>query len=208
MNDNNTSIKEHIYRSLLKDIIEGNYSPDQVLNEKNLMEQYQVSRSPIREALVELCKEKVLYSIPYYGYKITPLTEQDIYNVKTYRCILECGFMSECWHKFTPETLSALEALKNSQLKNGARQEAIRHWNDNIDFHLAFFRIYENDYAYETLRSAMSMQTRAYVQIRMTQQHSPFFEETSVFHKSILEAVKRNDKTTAVSLMRADIMSI
>ena len=93
MNTNNTSLKNQIYTSILNDIIIGVYPPDQVINEKGLMEKFSVSRAPVREALIELCNEKVLYSIPYYGYKITPVTDTDVANVKAYRSVVECGFM-------------------------------------------------------------------------------------------------------------------
>ena len=51
MNTNNSSLKNQIYTSILNDIIIGVYPPDQVINEKGLMEKFSVSRAPVREAL-------------------------------------------------------------------------------------------------------------------------------------------------------------
>lgn len=208
MNTNNTSLKEHIYTAILNDIILGIYSPDQVLNEKGLMERFNVSRAPIREALTALCNEKVLYSIPYYGYKITPLTVEDISNTKSYRCIMECGFMAEYWHKFTPEVLDRLEQIHSIDLNEHMESDAITHWNSNIRFHLALFDTYGNSYAYQNLRSAMSLQTRAYAQTRWEEWHSRLFHDVPAFHGSILEAIRKNEKETAIRLLNADIISI
>lgn len=208
MGTNNTSLKGQIYASILNDIIQGVYSQNQVLNEKSLMERFNVSRAPIREALIELCNEKVLYSIPYYGYKITPLTAEDISDAKSFRCILECGFMREYWHKFTPEILENLTRLHQEQVENREESDAITHWNNNIGFHLALFDVYGNKYAYQKLRSAMSLQTRAYAQTRWEEWHSHLFYEVPAFHGIMLEAIKKGEKDTAIHLLNADIISI
>ncbi|MCI8465397.1 MAG: GntR family transcriptional regulator [Lachnospiraceae bacterium] len=208
MNTNNTSLKDQIYTSIYNDILLGVYPPDHVFNEKGLMEKFNVSRAPIREALVELCGERILYSIPYYGYKITPLTEEDVANTKSYRCILECGFMAENWSIFTAETLDELENIHQASLREKGKTDAITHWNDNIRFHLAFFELYGNQYAYQLLRSAMSLQTRAYAQTRWAEYHSRVFHEIPAFHGSILNAIRQGDRNLATSLLKADIISI
>ena len=208
MSTNNTSLKDQIYNSIYNDILLGVYPPDHVFNEKGLMEKFNVSRAPIREALVELCGERILYSIPYYGYKITPLTEEDVANTKSYRCILECGFMREHWDKFTAEAIDELEQTHRTHLKEKEKTDAITHWNDNIRFHLAFFELYGNQYAYQLLRSAMSLQTRAYAQTRWAEYHSRLFREVPAFHGSILDAIRRDNQELAASLLKADIISI
>ena len=208
MNANNTSLKDQIYGSIYNDILLGIYPPDHVFNEKGLMEKFNVSRAPIREALVELCGEKILYSIPYYGYKITPLTEEDVANTKSYRCILECGFMRENWGMFTPEAMKDLEAANQKDLEGKEKTDAITHWNDNIRFHLAFFELYGNQYAYQLLRSAMTLQTRAYAQTRWAEYHSRQFHDIPAFHGSILEAIRQDNPELASSLLKADIISI
>lgn len=55
MTNNNSNLKEYIHDQILKDVIEGTLQPNMILHEKKLMEQYGVSRSPVREALIQLC---------------------------------------------------------------------------------------------------------------------------------------------------------
>lgn len=50
MTNNNSNLKEYIHDQILKDVIEGTLQPNMILHEKKLMEQYGVSRSPVREA--------------------------------------------------------------------------------------------------------------------------------------------------------------
>ena len=92
--------------------------------------------------------------------------------------------------------------------KEKEKTDAITHWNDNIRFHLAFFELYGNQYAYQLLRSAMSLQTRAYAQTRWEEYHTQLFYDVPTIHGSILEAIRQNDQDKAVSLLKTDIYSI
>ena len=64
------TIKSRVYNAVWNDIIDGAYDWNYVFNEKSLVEKYGVSKSPVRDALLELCKDNVLRSIPRYGYEI------------------------------------------------------------------------------------------------------------------------------------------
>lgn len=208
MSTDNTSTKSQVYSSILNEIIQGTYPPDQVMNEKKLMAQFGVSRAPIREALIELCNEGVIYSIPYYGYKITPLSRKDIEAVQEYRSILECTYMQRYWYQLTPEKIEELEELIRQEYGEKAEFDALTHWQKNIRFHLKLFSFYERAFAYSGLLSAMTMQTRAYAQIRWDKWHTSFFTDNSDHHLALLDSIKSNNITQAISVLQNDITSI
>ena len=57
------SLKEQVYAAVIRDVISGEYPPNAILSEKQLIERFSVSKSPVRDALIELCNEGVLRSI-------------------------------------------------------------------------------------------------------------------------------------------------
>ena len=61
-------LSEKIHDEILEMIIKNATDEDMVLNEGRLMEVFQVSKAPVREALIKLCAEGVLQSVPRYGY--------------------------------------------------------------------------------------------------------------------------------------------
>ena len=71
------SLKDIVYNAILEDILSMEYRPGQILNEKTMIEKYQYSKSPIREALQALCGDGVLRNIPRYGYEIIKLSKDD-----------------------------------------------------------------------------------------------------------------------------------
>lgn len=211
MATNNTSVstlKQQIHDDILQDIINGFYQLNQLINEKGLIERFAVSRAPIREALVELCNEGVLYSIPYYGYKISPLTVEDIRKIQEYRIVLECGFLYTHYDRIANADLSCLEELIAKEYTKDKEFDALTHWNQNIDFHLALFSFHGNTHALDSLKRTMTIQTRAYALRCWEKWHTPLFKDVSNFHELILDSIKNNDMLRAVNLLKADIQDI
>ena len=66
-------LSEKIHDEILEMIIKNATDEDMVLNEGRLMEVFQVSKAPVREALIKLCAEGVLQSaqsgrLPHAGF--------------------------------------------------------------------------------------------------------------------------------------------
>lgn len=69
----------NIYAELKRKIIDMEYQPGQVLNEKQLAEEFHVSRTPVREALLKLSGDKLVDIVPRMG---TYISKIDIMNIK------------------------------------------------------------------------------------------------------------------------------
>ena len=106
------SLKTIVYNAVLKGIIQDEYKPGEILNEKQLVEKYEVSKSPVREALLSLCNEGVLRNIPRYGYEVVRLTKEDISNILRFRLILESG----CLGELPAHRPRAAETLRGAEL--------------------------------------------------------------------------------------------
>ncbi|MBR2596770.1 MAG: GntR family transcriptional regulator, partial [Solobacterium sp.] len=74
----NKNLKQYVYNAILEDIFELRLKPGDILNEKALVERFGCSKSPVREALLTLCNERVLRSMPRYGYEVVRLSSQDV----------------------------------------------------------------------------------------------------------------------------------
>ena len=88
-------LSEKIHDEILKMIIKNATDEDMVLNEGRLMEVFQVSKAPVREALIKLCAEGVLQSVPRYGYLVIKSQEKDRQEVVRMRILLEKEALKE-----------------------------------------------------------------------------------------------------------------
>ena len=91
--NNPVSLKDSIYKAIMQDILSYEYKPNDILNEKALVEKYGCSKSPVREALLELCADNVLRSIPRYGYEVIRVTRDIRVEHGYYGFSREWGFL-------------------------------------------------------------------------------------------------------------------
>ena len=184
--DNN--LKNYIYNELLKSIIEGEYQPEDVISEKDLVEKFHVSKSPVREALIELCNEGVLRSIPRYGYEVIRLTESDVEDMRKFRIILECGCLDKYWDMITPAQIECLQKVYSDNYQENLEYSVTTHWQNNMNFHLTLISFFNNQYIYQALNACMKTLLRAYSQFYWDKWH-----------------LKQNDKANAIKCLEKDI---
>ncbi len=196
------SLKRQIYDLMLKEILIGKYQPGIPFTEKELVEKYQVSKSPIREALIELCSEGILRSIPRFGYEVLKVSDSEMRNAKEYRIILECGALEMYWDRLTKE---AIEQIEESQHSPEGEQDILTHWSRNCKFHLDLMASYGNEYNYAALSSVLRLMTRAYVQFQMDRWKQTKFEGRARFHRDVLQCIREGNKEQAVDLLKKDI---
>jgi DNA-binding GntR family transcriptional regulator len=61
------SLIDRVYKALRKDILHGEIPPGTRLTETQLAEKFQISRTPVREALSRLKNEGLVYASPGSG---------------------------------------------------------------------------------------------------------------------------------------------
>jgi len=97
------------YEQIRQAIVEGRYRAGQRLVEKNLGEEFQVSRTPVREALRALESEGLVVSLPNKGAVVRSLSAQDVYDIYDLRVRLESLAAERAARDPRPEQLSVLE---------------------------------------------------------------------------------------------------
>ena len=157
-------LSEKIHDEILEMIIKNATDEDMVLNEGRLMEVFQVSKAPVREALIKLCAEGVLQNVPRYGYLVIRQQEKDKREVSRMRVLLELEALKEGYEEIIqyhlPELLKQIEGI------NGAKQidDVWAIWEDNCEFHLQLASYSKNRLLLRYLQETMDRQKRIYAQ--------------------------------------------
>ena len=71
-------LAEQIEQFLISAIMQGKYNPGQRLVENELLREFGVSRSPIREAFLSLVKSGLLVNVPRSSTYVKNITEKDV----------------------------------------------------------------------------------------------------------------------------------
>ena len=75
---NRRLLREHIYEDVLKRIMHGHFQPGSRLRDTIIADELQVSRTPVREALVRLSQDGHLHADAGRGFKVRTLTPQEV----------------------------------------------------------------------------------------------------------------------------------
>ncbi len=198
-----STIKELIYNSILEGIFNCEYQPGQILNEKVLMEHYNCSKSPVREALVSLCDENVLRNIPRYGYEVVRITQDDVNDMIHCRYLLEGGMLKLFFNNLHKAQIEKLSEV-NSTCCN-THQDVWIHWEHNSAFHLQLMAFSRNEYSYNILKRLMSRMKCAYAQFYWGKWDENTTPVDTKHHMDIISAIEKKDLNMTLDALRLDL---
>lgn len=208
MSIENQSLKAKIYDKILKKIVNNEFAADELLVESKLVNMFDVSRAPVREALIELGSANIIRNIPRAGYQIIRISEKDLRDALQFRQMLEIEGLTLGFPKITKNVISDLKALavKSDQVRNLGLEtnEVSEKMKLNNQFHIAISSIAGNSLITKALDSTLDLLWRGLVQIMIHENKTPVPEST--YHSGIVKAMETGDLDTAISNLTDDIM--
>lgn len=195
--DNSSSLRIRVFNAIEDAILNGEYKEGESLNELKLSSELGVSRTPVREALMQLELEGLVNNIPNKGAVVVGVSEKDIEDVYAIRMSIEGLAAKLCAEKITDDELKALEKIVDLQefylIKNNTEQI----WKLDGDFHKI---IYESSRS-RPLRYMLSNFHNYIKSARdISIQTAGRAEKTVAEHKAILEAIRSKNGPLAESL--------
>ena len=201
------SLKDRIYESVLEEIFEGRYLPNAIINERMLIEKYGVSKTPVREALVQLCTEGILNNLPRFGYQLVPITPQEIGDIQELRLLLELGALEKTMQTITEEQLAQLEKNVESAQSLVEDRDIKKHWFQNISFHLLLCSFCGNAFIYEHLDRVLHFCSRGAGQyFQKTWSESKLSDANE--HRALIEFIRRKDFERAKETLARDVSAM
>ena len=202
------SLKDLVYRGIIEQICSGELSPDAVITEKQMIETFGVSKSPVREALIQLCAENVLKSMPRFGYQVIQLTEKDIHDLTELRLYLELSSLTKVIEYITPAELAELRLQNERRQQQKESKTVWTAWNNNRDFHLLLVSCARNAQVTAAVDRAMNTYRRAYALAYTSQQEAVATIHSGNLHDVIVNALAQSDLTTARDALERDIKTL
>lgn len=201
-------LSEKIHDEILEMIIKNATDEDMVLNEGRLMEVFQVSKAPVREALIKLCAEGVLQNVPRYGYLVIKSQEKDRQEVVRMRILLEKEALKEGYEDIVqyhlPELMQQVDGM------NGAKKldDVWMIWEDNCEFHLQLASYSNNRLLLRYLQETIDRQKRIYAQQMWELQKTlkTIFHDPNS-HRRIVQELSNHNLELALKYLEQDISS-
>jgi DNA-binding GntR family transcriptional regulator len=185
---------EQIVRAIADMIITGEMSPGKKLDEVSLATRFDVSRTPVREALGQLCTMGLVGRQPNRSAVVTNVTQQHLVSMFEAMAELEaiCARLSA--ERMTVEERRILELEHRASARlvySHAEDDYAAH---NTEFHTRLYRGAHNDHVLELVtqtRARLAPFRRA--QFRLPGRLAQSYEE----HETIVKAILQGDGSLA-----------
>jgi DNA-binding GntR family transcriptional regulator len=105
-------LREAVYEQLRADIISCRLPPGTEIREAELAARFQVSKSPVRDALMRLERESLVITTPRQGYRVAPVSLSDVQDMFHLRAALERACMERIVRQASDEQLATLEPFR------------------------------------------------------------------------------------------------
>lgn len=153
------SLTDHAYSVVKERIIECAWMPGMILVESQLARELDVSKTPIREALQRLVQDRLLEPISRVGYRVAPITIEDVGHQFHMRRILEGEAAQLAAARVDEAALASLGAL-NSPWIQGDHSSYSTFLRRNQRFHTMIAELSGNPRIAAWLGSLLDEQTR------------------------------------------------
>lgn len=107
----NVSLRKQIYEYLREQMNQGKLKPGKMINQRELSNQLKVSRTPLRDTMIQLEAEGFLEIVPYKGVFIRKLTMRDIQDYFEMGGVLEGKACVLALPHFTEKDLQEMDQL-------------------------------------------------------------------------------------------------
>ena len=191
-----TSLREQVYQYLRGEMHNGNLLPGSYINMKEISQQLGISKTPLRDAIIQLECEGFVSILPRRGVLVNKLTLQDIKNSIEIVGALEAAAIVSVFDKLGLSHIEEMERLNSDMITEINNENFDRYYELNIAFHDIFLNLTENK---ELRRIVMPIKQRLYDFPRRA-----YIKEWELIncdeHAQFIEFIRKGERDNAASL--------
>lgn len=196
-----TALKETAYRELKERIVSCRLLPGEVLCEQELADEFGMSRTPLREALVQLASESLVRMEPRRGTFVAELSVKDIVEIFELREAVETWVVRAATEKAGPRDLERFREAFHAMLE----EDEPDYWRSitlDGEFHAYLVTLAGNRRGEAFYRNLQDQNQR----IRILSSRQPGRIAASVReHLAIVDALSDGNPQTAAAAMEEHI---
>lgn len=206
--DAGAPLAERAYQELRRSLVRGDFEPGARLRIEDLARRFEVSSSPLREALNRLAQQGLVRILENRGFRVAPLTAEGVSDLARVRLLVECDALRDSiahgddgWEAQVVAAGHAL-ALAERRLGNEARALDDDWSGRHRRFHLSLYAACTSPLLLE-LADVLFDNAERYR--RWAARHRPAPRRKHDEHQQLLNAVISRDAEKSVALLRTHI---
>jgi DNA-binding GntR family transcriptional regulator len=197
--------RSHALEVIRSKIISLELAPGSQLSENELANQLGLSRTPIRESLILLAEERLVFVVPQVGTLVAPIVESEIATSQFVRESLELAALGESVGRATAAQIDGLNSLVEAQRFADRYDDTERFFTLDEEFHFSLMSISGHGAAWRTVGQAKSHLDRARrLSLAMTSQLTVLIDQ----HQQIIDSLVDGDAGAAASALRGHLRKV
>jgi DNA-binding GntR family transcriptional regulator len=140
------SLKEQVYDYLREQMELGEIRPGAVINMEDTCRELGVSKTPLRDALLQLETENFVSILPRRGVIVNVLTLNDIKSYYEILGALESAALLSCFEKIKKSDIKKMKDLNERMVQAISSNDFNSYYQSNLKFHNIFLILCSNDY--------------------------------------------------------------
>lgn len=195
--------RDYALRILKDNIIRIELEPGSMISEKEIATELGLSRTPIREALIELSKSQIVEIFPQRGSRISLIDYDLVEEAYFTRVVMEKAIVELACEKMTERDFVSLEENLMLQEFYVNNTDSFKLLELDNEFHMKLFQICNKRQCYEMVRS-MSVH---FDRVRSLSLKASRYARRVEEHRAIVNAIKERNPELAKQIIQKHISS-
>lgn len=188
------STRDYVYQTLRNDIISLALEPGKNVSEKEVAKKLDVSRTPVREAFLQLSQEELLDIYPQKGTFVSLIHLEHVEEGRFMREHLEKGVVALACDRLEKDDLDELQRILKMQELSASQQNHAALFELDEAFHAAIFKGCQK----ERIWSLIQMMNAHFNRIRLLRLSKTYdWDVILSHHLQIYNAIWEKDKVKA-----------
>lgn len=185
------SLGDQIFETLKEQIVSNELEPGEMLQIERLASEFEVSTTPVREALTRLQSLGLVNQVRNKGAVVTPISEKIAHDTWEFRRVLELFVVESAALKCTKGEIGKMRDLLERVLEDTGNFDLYK--RSDKDMHTLLHKYCDNDLINKAFEQVSDLAQR----VRYFAESSPWRNEVIISvtneHLSILDAIEKRD---------------
>ncbi|QHC23580.1 GntR family transcriptional regulator [Streptomyces sp. GS7] len=151
LNAGRERLRDQVSNALRAALISGELRPGTVYSAPVLAEDFGISATPVREAMLDLAREGLVEPVRNRGFRVTEVNERDLDQYTEIRALIEIPTVGQVARTATREELEALRPVAEEIVRAARDHDLIGYLEADRQFHLSLLALSGNDRLVETV---------------------------------------------------------
>lgn len=151
LNATRERLRDQVAHALRAALISGELGPGEVHSAPVLAEDFGISATPVREAMLDLAREGLVEPVRNKGFRVTEVTERDLDQYAEIRALIEIPLVGRITRSATREELEALRPAAEEIVRAARDHDLVGYLEADRRFHLSLLALCGNDRLVETV---------------------------------------------------------